>query len=1050
MNHRFIAGHIRNAVVLLFSIFCCVSQSNSQTREIPLPTSHDVLSAFRNPPAEYRSAPLWVWNDRMTREQIDEQLADLKEHGMGGVFVHPRPGLITPYLSEEWLSLVRHTVETGKKLGMKIWLYDENSYPSGFAGGNVPAEMPDAGRAGLRMTRAKTLTQPVQPTPLVVLSKDSAGFTDITQRLATGSFGPGDYYIFAVLNDRPSRWYGGFTYVDIMRREVTEKFIDVTMNAYKRVLGDEFGKIVPGVFQDEAEINPASEPGAVVVNYTPALFDRFRLRSGYDLGTHLPSMYEEVGDWRSVRHDFYATLLDLLIDNWAKPYYDYCSAHNLVFTGHYWEHEWPRPVINPDNLACAAYAHMPGIDVLMNEYRTEPDAQFGNVRAVKEIRSVANQLGRTRTMSETFGAGGWDMSFFDQKRIADWEYALGVNFMNQHLSYATIKGARKRDHPLSFSYHEPWWDLYRPLGDYYGRLSVALSAGEQVNKILILEPTTTAWMYATPQRENKRLAEIGKSFQDFVTALEAAQVEYDLTSEDILRNHGRATGRQLEVGMRAYDLVVLPPGMQNLEGSTLALLSSYLGAGGSIVCCGLPPEYVDGKESSDPRLLSNTSTGTWIRAGEEDLLNTLVRLSPPFLGFRANAGVSFDAFFHHRRTLKDCELLFLANTDPGKTRSGTITAPGASCDQWDLFSGGSAPYPAVAAEGKLTVAFTIPPGGSLLLCLRPGGKAADVSAPAKWSVLAVKKPMTIRRAGPNVLTLDYCDLTLDGNPEPELYFYDAQLKTFRKHGLDANPWDSGVQFRTSILDQNRFDPESGFMASFRFAVAAGTDVKSLQAVVERPELFSVSINGKKLDPLSQTWWLDKSFGVFDIGPFVRPGENSLAVTARPFTIHTELEPVYILGNMSLDSRQKGFELRPARVIRPGPWNEQGMPFYAGRVSYTREFKLAPGTRAVVALGRWSGVVAVVAVNGKQAGWIGCAPFELEVTHFLRPSDNVVTVTVYGSLKNTLGPHHNSPPPGKAWPGQFQKGAAGGFPPGTAYSTIGYGLFEEFVLNVSGK
>jgi hypothetical protein len=90
------------------------------------------------------------------------------------------------------------------------------------------------------------------------------------------------------------------------------------------------------------------------------------------------------------------------------------------------------------------------------------------------------------------------------------------------------------------------------------------------------------------------------------------------------------------------------------------------------------------------------------------------------------------------------------------------------------------------------------------------------------------------------------------------------------------------------------------------------------------------------------------------------------------------------------------------------------------------------------------------VNGKQAGWIGCAPFELEVTHFLRPGDNVVTVTVYGSLKNTLGPHHNSPPPGKAWPGQFQKGAAGGFPPGTAYSTIGYGLFEEFVLNVSGK
>jgi len=43
-------------------------------------------------------------------------------------------------------------------------------------------------------------------------------------------------------------------------------------------------------------------------------------------------------------------------------------------------------------------------------------------------------------MSETYGAGGWDLRFFDQKRIADWEFALGVNFINPHLSYMTIMG----------------------------------------------------------------------------------------------------------------------------------------------------------------------------------------------------------------------------------------------------------------------------------------------------------------------------------------------------------------------------------------------------------------------------------------------------------------------------------------------------------------------------------------------------------------------------------------------------------------------------------
>ena len=55
----------------------------------------------------------------------------------------------------------------------------------------------------------------------------------------------------------------------------------------------------------------------------------------------------------------------------------------------------------------------------------------------------------------------------------------------------------------------------------------------------------------------------------------------------------------------------------------------------------------------------------------------------------------------------------------------------------------------------------------------------------------------------------------------------------------------------------------------------------------------------------------------------------------------------------------------------------------------------------------------------------------------------MTVTVFGTLKNTLGPHHNKPPLGMAWPGSFQKGEEKGYPGGAAYDTVGYGLFEDF-------
>ena len=435
-----------------------------------------VLEIFRDPPAEYGSAPLWVWNDRVTETQIEEQLSDFKEKGLGGGFIHPRPGLITPYLSEEWLSLCEFTVKTGKKLGLKIWIYDENSYPSGFAGGHVPDQMPDAVRRTLVMEKHTALPETSENAPFLMLKRSGAGFEDITGSMADRAGETGELYQFTFSEQKPTPWYGGFTYVDLMRKEVTERFLDITMETYKKRFGGEFGKTVPGVFQDEAHIAPAV--GGASLSYTPALFEVFHDMWGYDLKVHLPSLIEETGDWRRIRHNYYAVLNHLFIEGWAKPYSQYCADHDLDFTGHYWEHDWPRPRLVPDNMAMASYAQMPGIDILMNDWSLAHNAQFGNARSVKEIRSAANQRGFRRTLSETYGAGGWEMNFFDQKRIGDWEYVLGVNFLNQHLSYITLKGARKRDHPLSFSYHEPWWHAYGLLGHYFRRLSAAMSLGE--------------------------------------------------------------------------------------------------------------------------------------------------------------------------------------------------------------------------------------------------------------------------------------------------------------------------------------------------------------------------------------------------------------------------------------------------------------------------------------------------------------------------------------------------------------------------------------------
>ncbi|VAX26614.1 Predicted alpha-L-rhamnosidase, partial [hydrothermal vent metagenome] len=456
---------IYHFVVSIFVIvsFCFASvKANEPNDKSEVHSLKQLQSLFMNPPVEYRSAPLWVWNDDITEKQIDQQLNDFKSGGMGGVFIHPRPGLITPYLTDKWFSLCKYTVEKGKELGMNIWLYDENSYPSGFAGGHVPAEMPESYNqgVGLVLKRSEKL-QKNADSAFLVLKYDGSKFTDITNQLEKEKNKKGDFYLYEKSYYPKRAWHGGYSYVDLLYKGVTEKFIELTMtDGYAKYIGSEFGKTVPGIFTDEPNIYPPDG-----IRWTPSLFDEFEKRWGYDLKTNLPSLTYEVGDWKRIRHNYYTTLLEMFIERWSKPWYNYCEKNNLDWTGHYWEHGWPDPQHGGDNMAMYAWHQMPGIDILMNQYSEKVNAQFGNVRSVKELSSAANQMGRTRKLSETYGAGGWDLRFADMKRIGDWEYVLGVNFLNQHLSYMTLEGARKRDHPQSFSYHEPWWKYYNVLGD---------------------------------------------------------------------------------------------------------------------------------------------------------------------------------------------------------------------------------------------------------------------------------------------------------------------------------------------------------------------------------------------------------------------------------------------------------------------------------------------------------------------------------------------------------------------------------------------------------
>jgi len=198
-------------LVLMLSGYSC--KKNEQSVEPAVITFSQLAELFKDPPAEYRTVPFWVWNDVVTKEKIDFQLEEFRDKGFGGVFIHPRYGMITEYLSGDWFDLIKYSVEKGKELGLYIWIYDENSYPSGFAGGHVPAEMPESYNHGIALKQYK-MTK-LEPNPELeykhIFIKQDDHQVEITDQLNEYTGKEGDFYLYELIYYPKGKWYAGYS-----------------------------------------------------------------------------------------------------------------------------------------------------------------------------------------------------------------------------------------------------------------------------------------------------------------------------------------------------------------------------------------------------------------------------------------------------------------------------------------------------------------------------------------------------------------------------------------------------------------------------------------------------------------------------------------------------------------------------------------------------------------------------------------------------------------------------------------------------------------------
>ncbi len=991
-------------------------------------------SQFQSPSSQYRGKPFWAWNGKLNPDELRRQIRMFRQMGLGGFFMHSRVGLATPYLGREWFECIDACVDEAAKLGMEAWLYDEDRWPSGAAGGLVTRN--PAYRlhylALQEHTDAKSFKWSPQTLGACIARVEGAAAYDIEplprgRKPATVPAGRTIVsFVDKELELEP--WFNGYTYLDTMSHAAVKRFIQVTHEAYRKRIGGKFGNVVPGIFTDEP--NYGDRWGATLP-WTAKLPQIFRKRYGYDVLQHMVELFFDV-EGRPVsqaRWHFNDCVTFLFVDAFSRQIGDWCDANNMLATGHVLNEQ---SLIGQTQCVGAAMRHYeymqaPGIDRLSERWRE-------NITG-KQLASAARQFGRKWRLSELYGVTGWDFTLEGHKAIGDWHVAMGVNLRCPHLSFYTMLAEAKRDYPASISYQSPWWDVYAQVEDYYARLHVMMSRGDEVRDLLVVHPIESMWvMRRKGWNDDKHSLEFDRAFEKLTDDLLYGQIDFDYGDEDILSRHGKvskaAGGARLKVGKATYKAMLVPP-MITMRSSTLQLVRKFKAAGGTVYFAGPAPEYVDALASQEARELA--ANGTAVPAAGEGLVQAVEAICRKVRITGAD-GKNISPALYLLREDKEAMYLFVANTshvatgmfEDVLTRDRTLAFDDVRITVLqkglqppvELEAQTARTYQADArqtAEGW-EIRTSLPRIASKLFVL-PKGKAWTAK-PRRWlrqvgAQALDQQQWPITLSEPNVLVLDKPKFRIGNGhwQEPQdILRVDSLVRDAlgieHRGGSMVQPWAQPKPTRSKSLPVN-------LVYSFHVARAP---TGPLELAIEQPQLFKVAVNTTPISTeTAGGYWVDRSLKRLAIDPaMLVVGHNEIALWTDYSQSHSGLETAYLLGNFGVELSDLAATLvGPVSQLRIGDWTKQHLPFYSGNVAYRGRIDcpLSPDQRLMVRLGQWRGSAVRVLVDGRSAGLIWHEPYELDITDTLTGPQCELVIEVLGHRRNSHGPLHNS----QKWP-----------------------------------
>ena len=982
---------------------------------------------FKNPSSEYRGTPFWAWNNKLDKNELLWQIEQLKKMGCGGFHMHVRTGMASEYLSDEYMDIVKACVEKAREEKMLAWLYDEDRWPSGAAGGIITKD-PKYRMRHLLLTRK----------PYDAFFETAGGAHRGTSgRCANGQLiacfdvkldENNDLTGYKIIkNDKKaegiklyayqetascSPWYNNQTYVNTLDPESMKEFIRVTYGAYEKHFKNDFGSLIPAIFTDEpqfsmqAALNNSNDQNDITMPWTFDIEESYKSAfCGDSLIEKLPELLWNLSGGRisKTRYQYHDHITQRFSDAFAKQCGDWCSRNGIMLTGHMMCEDSleGQTLFIGEAMRSLSHFQLPGIDMLCDrrEFTT-----------AKQAQSAARQKGIPGTLSELYGVTNWNFDFRGHKLQGDWQAALGVTVRVPHLSWVSMNGEAKRDYPSTFNYQSPWYKEYSYIEDHFARTALAMTRGKAVCHVGVIHPIESFWLHCGPKDKTAAVRkEIDEKFFNLCNWLLLGQIDFDYISESTLPEYCKKENIKdavFPVGEMNYDVIIVPA-LQTMRRTTLERLNTFGKNGGRIIFLGNAPEYVDAVLSGDCKKLFEESKNIYFN--KFDILNELNEVRE--IEIRRSDGSPADDFLYQLKEESDgSRWLFIAhaynpkNPDLPNGDKIKIKIKGEwDCDLYNTLNGELSALPVNSGNGRTSIVYHIFDHDSLLIRLNKSKnektniKTNSVNNVSnnKNNIIRFSNAVPVTLEEPNVLLLDIAQYALDSQdyrPKEEILRLDnilrKELNLPSRCDAVAQPWVEN-------------DTSAPHTLKLRFTFESEMQIEGAQLALENAASSCVTLNGEKAGRVNG-FYVDKCIGKVSLPP-IKAGINILEVSF-PYGRKIDVEAMYLSGDFGVKvSGMNCVITKPVRELFFGDITTQGLPFYGGNIVYHLEAQTLNDSMTI-RVTNYRGILLKVKLNGKDCGRLVFSPYELKIPGAGKGAHKI-DIEYFGSRINTFGQLH---------------------------------------------